>query len=187
MGIPLAFWREKLEGHETSQPSVLGLIHHPISSSAKLLDNVVSRCRRRAIGRCSWVLHSRRILGVSMRASQSRGFFLFPRGLGSREEFCEAVTGLQLGIHQKRMSYLQSSICNPGTRANSLVLLVTTLAPKPSDWAAMKVSKERIAVPAFSRTVPTLTYISATVWSIGRHQRVRGWLRANVVPAHAGE
>ena len=103
-----------------------------------------------------------------MRASQSRGFFLFPRGLGSREEFCEAVTGLQLGIHQKRMSYLQSSICNPGTRANSLVLLVTKVAPKASDWAAMKVSKEPIAVPAFSRTVPTLTYISATVWSIGK-------------------
>ena len=36
-----------------------------------------------------------------MRASQSRGFFLFPRGLGSREEFCEEVIGLQLGIHQK--------------------------------------------------------------------------------------
>src|SRR5277367_4559863 len=73
MGIPLSLRWEKLEGHESSQPGVLGLIHHPISSSAKLLDNAVSRCRRLAVGWCLLVLHSRRILGVSIHASQSRG------------------------------------------------------------------------------------------------------------------
>jgi hypothetical protein len=29
-------------------------------------------------------------------------------------------------------NHIQSSICNPGTRANSLVLLVTKVAPKVS-------------------------------------------------------
>ena len=66
MGISLSFRREKLEGHETPQPGVLGLVHHPISSSAKLLDNAISRRRRVAVGRCPWVLHSRRILEVSI-------------------------------------------------------------------------------------------------------------------------
>ncbi len=53
-------------------------------------------------------------------------------------------------------NHLQSSICNPGTRANSFVLLVTKVAPKLSAWQAMKVSKAPIAVPEFSRTVRTL-------------------------------
>ena len=55
-----------------------------------------------------------------------------------------------------RTGYFQSSICNPGTRANSLMLLVTKVAPKLSAWAPINVSKEPIAVPAFSRTVRTL-------------------------------
>jgi hypothetical protein len=59
------------------------------------------------------------------------------------------------GAPELARNHLQSSICNPGTRANSFVLLVTKVAPKLSAWAAMKVSKAPIAVPEFSRTVRT--------------------------------
>lgn len=73
MSILLSFRWEKLEGHETSKPGVFGFIHHPISSSTKLLDNTVSRCRL-VVGWCARVVHSRRILGVSIYASQLRRF-----------------------------------------------------------------------------------------------------------------
>jgi hypothetical protein len=76
----------------------------------------------------------------------------------------------------------QSSICNPGTRANSFVLLVTKVAPKLSAWAAMKVSKAPIAVPEFSRTVRPSRRSRPPRGLLKTRQRVRGWQKENVVP-----
>ncbi len=50
---------------------------------------------------------------------------------------------------------VQSSTSRSGTRSNSRVLLVTSVTPMPTAWAAIRVSSGPIGVPAFSRAALT--------------------------------
>jgi hypothetical protein len=63
-----------------------------------------------------------------------------------------AVNGSDRSVAQ---APLQSSTSRSGTRRNSRVLLVTSVTPMLTAWAAIRVSSGPIGVPAFSKAALT--------------------------------